>query len=88
MQAGRLAADRGHLAGEVPARHEGRLQLGEALARLARADAQVGGVDVRRADAHDDLLGPRRGVGALGELQDLGAPEGGDLCDVHAWKDP
>ena len=87
-EAVRLAPHRGHLAGEVPARHERRLQLGEPPARLARADAQVGRVDVGRADAHDDLARRRRGVGALGDPQDLGAAEGGDLCDVHAWKDP
>ena len=39
-EAGRLAAHRGHLAGQVPARHERRLQVGHPLPRLAGADAR------------------------------------------------
>ena len=32
--------------------------------------------------------GAGAGSGRSVEAQDLGAAEGGDLCDVHAWKDP
>jgi 5-methyltetrahydropteroyltriglutamate--homocysteine methyltransferase len=83
-----VAAHRGHLAREVPARHERRRQVGHPRPRLARSRAEIGRVDVRRADAHDDLTGRRRGVGALREAQDLGTAEGAHLCHMHAWKDP
>src|SRR5262245_15219964 len=56
--------------------------------RAARADREVGVVDGRRPDAHDDLAGPRVGIGPVAVDQLLEAAGLGDVDGLHrkiAW---
>ena len=54
----------------------------------ARAVVDVDEVDARGLHADDDLPGPRRGLGHLGETQDLGAAEAVDSNGLHGMPPP
>ena len=72
----------GDLAGQVPAEHEGR--IGRSDPSGALPGSKVRRVDVRRANAYDDLARSRFRIGALGALQHVRPSELGHLHNPHA----
>ena len=72
-----------HHAGEVPAEHERRLEVGHAPAGQAGARGEVGGVDRGGVDADEHLARPGLRIRPLRLAQHLRAAELRYLSDPH-----
>src|SRR6185312_8452980 len=71
LQVGDIGAERTHRAGEVAAQDQREIRL----LVIAGAHLPVGGIDAGGRDVDQDLTGPRRRIGQVAHLKDLGSTE-------------